>query len=190
MMLGLQLIENTILPFIRNPFDLLSIAHTCTHMRKVVCNMLHYWKCPQNPRCEGKCGFDDFILALRFLSGLESDEGLSNCVSYLIRFVIYPYRNTGFDGDDMVFPCLTWFPPVTSFNYILYNDWDYHDIGEDEYGIQVVSAEMIMKRICFYYCGELEYDYHNNIQCNWSRKRSIVETYDYTMMPDKICHKK
>lgn len=193
-MLGLQLIEYLILPLVRNPFDLLSMAHTCSDIRKVVCNM-KYWKCPQNPYC----GFDEFVQALRFLSGLENEDSLkeSNCVSYLIRFSIYPYHDVGFkygekkqyQFEDMLFPRITWFYPVTEFTYILYDDWSYHNVGENAYGTEIISAELIMKRICLYYCGILDYEYHNTVQCNWIRRHySGSETY--TMMPDRIFRKR
>jgi hypothetical protein len=192
-MLGLRLIENLILPYVKNPFDLLSMAHTCSGIRKYVRNM-RYWKCSRNPVCEDKCGFDEFVWALRFLSGLDSRSD-TYCISYLIRFVVYPYLDTGFEygGDnphrieDMVFPCLTWFPPITAFNYIMFSDWDYHNVGEEKYGIRTVSTNLIMKRICLYYCGELEYDYNNTVQCDWSRLNGCDF---YTMMPDRICRKR
>lgn len=199
-MMGLRLIENTILPWIRNPFDLLSMAHTCRDLRKFVRSM-NYWKCPHNEYCEDKCGFDEFVYVLRFLSGLESESNdyNSNCISYLIRFVIYPYRFTGFEYGrdkphqfgDMVFPCITWFRPITEFHYIQY-DWgrDYNSNGEYAYGIQEVCTELIMKRICFYYYGDLEYAYNNNILCNWIRTPNRHYPGSYIMIPDKIFYKK
>jgi hypothetical protein len=196
-MIGLRLIENLILPFVKNPFDLLSMAHTCSGIRKYVCNM-KYWKCSRNPYCNGDCGFDVFIIALRFLSNLESEDSLneSNCISYLIRFSIYPYHgNDGFkcgekkqyQFEDMLFPRITWFYPITEFTYILYDDWAYHNVGENEYGIEIITVDLIMKRICLYYGGD--YEYINTIQCNWIRKHSSgSETY--TMIPDMIYRKK
>lgn len=186
-MLGLRLIENLILPFVKNPFDLLSMAHTCSGIRKYVRNM-KYWK------------FDEFIEALRFLSGLDSHCDTDSFI-YLIRFVLYPYRNTGFEYGgkkrleigDMVFPSISWvdFDCITNFMVILYDDWHYHNVGEDEYGIRTVSADLIMKRICLYYGGELVYDYDNSVQCNWSRMWITSDgSYTYTMMPDRICRKK
>jgi hypothetical protein len=198
-MIGLRLIENLILPFVKNPFDLLSMAHTCSGIRKYVCNM-KYWKCSRNPYCNGDCGFDVFIIALRFLSNLESEDSLneSNCISYLIRFSIYPYHgNDGFkcgekkqyQFEDMLFPRITWFYPITEFTYILYDDWAYHNVGEQTYGIEIITIDLIMKRICLYYSGDGGYEYNNTIQCNWIRKHfSGSETY--TMIPDKIYRKK
>ena len=94
--------------------------------------------------------------------------------------------------DNMVFPCLTWFYCVIpTFTYIRYEGGrDYHRIGEQEYGIQSICAGLIMKRICLYYCGRLEYEYDNTIQCIWIRKYTSGSSQFYTMIPDKLCHKK
>jgi hypothetical protein len=148
---------------------------------------MKYWK------------FDEFIEALRFLSGLDSHCDTES-FSFLIRFVLYPYRNTGFEYSkekrhqigDMCFPSILWFPPITEFMVIVYSSWDYHDDGEVKYGIKTVSADLIMKRICLYYSGELKYEYDNTIQCDWSRMYITGDDWPctYTMMPDRICRKK
>ena len=139
------------------------------------------------------------MLALRFLSGLESEESIfkSYCIGFLIRFVVYPYRNTGFEYGkkkehhigDKIFPSILENRNITSFIYIRTDDWAYHDVGEYEDRIQTVCAELIMKRICFYFCNKLEYEYNRMVLCNWTRN-GISASYSYTMIPDRISHKK
>jgi hypothetical protein len=155
---------------------------------------MKYWKCPQNP----DYGFDEFVQALRFLSGLDSHSD-TDSFSYFIRFVLYPYRNTGFEYgkekphriSSKCFPSILWFPPITKFMVITYSGWDYHEAGEAVHGIRTVSANLIMKRICLYYSGKLEYEYGNTVQCDWSRMWITNDgSYYYTMMPDRICCKK